>query len=353
VTFLVTGSENFLEKNMRGKNLIKLLRALELFSKPEGTTIEEMAEHLEIDRRSVYRVINLVEELGFPVYSEEIPLERPKRWKLEETYLKKLPNMKLPDIKLTISEIMSLYMLKSEAGLFKGTDIEKHINSAFEKISMFVPSNLFDQLKKIRALFVPSSKFAKDYSGKEYIIEQLMQAMLEKKTCYVKYHSFYDDKEKSFKIDPLHFFENNGGLYLFVKATTFGDILTLAVERIQKITETGSSFEYPKDFVPEELLESAFDIVYGDPIDVKIWFSADQARYIKERKWSKTQKIENQKDGSIILTMRTSGWWDIKRWVLSYGRDAKVLKPKEMKEDIVNEMRAAQSNYDDSQSTSP
>ena len=330
---------------MRGRNLIKLLKALELFSKPEGTTIEEMAEHLEVDRRSVYRMISLIEELGFPIYDEKIPLEKEKRWKLEETYLKKLPNMKLPDIKLTISEIMSLYMLKNEAVLFKGTDIEKQINLAFEKISMFVPKNLFDQLKKIRALFVPSSKFAKDYSGKEYIIEQLMQAMLEKKTCYVKYHSFYDDKEKDFKIDPLHFFENDGGLYLFVKATTFDDILTLAVERIQKITETGSSFEYPKDFDPEELLESAFDIVYGDPIDVKIWFSADQARYIKERKWSKTQKIEDQDDGSIILSMNTSGWFDIKRWVLSYGTNAKVLEPEKLRKEIIDELEVAKDKY--------
>lgn len=330
---------------MRGKNLIKLLRALELFSKPEGTTIEEISEHLDIDRRSVYRVINVIEDLGFPIYDEEIPFEKRKRYRLEETYLKKLPNMKLPDIKLSISEIMSLYLLKSEAVLYRGSEIEKHINSAFEKISLFVPKNLFTQLKKISALFVPSSKFAKDYSGKEKIIEQLMDAMLEKRTCYVKYHSFYEDKVKNFKIDPLHFFENAGGLYIFVKATTFGDILTLAVERIHEITDSGSSFEYPKDFNPEELLESAFDIVYGDPMDVKIWFSANQARYIKERIWSKTQKIEDQEDGSIILSMKTSGRWDIIKWVLSYGSDAKVLKPEELREEIMKELIAAQISY--------
>ena len=67
---------------MRGRNLIKLLKALELFSKPEGTTIEEMAEHLEVDRRSVYRLISLSEELGFPIYDEKIPLEKDKRWVL-------------------------------------------------------------------------------------------------------------------------------------------------------------------------------------------------------------------------------------------------------------------------------
>lgn len=330
---------------MRGKNLIKLLRALELFSRPQGTTIDEMAEYLEIDRRSVYRVINLIEDLCFPVYDEEIPFEKRKRWKLEESYLRKLPNIKLPDIKLSVSEIMSLYLLKSESVLYRGTEIEKHISSAFEKISLFVPKNLFTQLKKISALFVPSSKLAKDYTGKEKIIEMLMGAMLEKKTCYVKYHSFYEDKVKRFKIDPLHFFENDGGLYIFVRTTRFGDIITLAVERIEEITETGSSFEYPKDFNPEELLESAFDIVYGDPVDVKIWFSASQARYIKERMWSKTQTIENQKDGSIILSMNTSGRWDIIRWVLSYGRDAKILNPQDLVDEIKFELKSSQNNY--------
>jgi len=41
---------------------------------------------------------------------------------------------------------------------------------------------------------------------------------------------------------------------------------------------------------------------------VKVWFSAEQARYIRERKWSGTQKIREQKDGSIILSIETSGW---------------------------------------------
>jgi hypothetical protein len=44
-----------------------------------------------------------------------------------------------------------------------------------------------------------------------------------------------------------------------------------------------------------------------DPIGVRIWFSAHQARYIKERRWSKTQKIEKQDDGSIIFSMSTAG----------------------------------------------
>ena len=63
---------------MRGKNLIKLLKALDILSNPDGTTIEQMVRRLEMDKRSVYRLIRVIEELGFPLYDEKIPLERKK-----------------------------------------------------------------------------------------------------------------------------------------------------------------------------------------------------------------------------------------------------------------------------------
>jgi predicted DNA-binding transcriptional regulator YafY len=330
---------------MRGKNLIKLLKALDLLSKPEGVTIGGLGDQLEIDRRSVYRLIDVIEELGFPLYDDKIELEREKRWKLEESYLKKLPNMKLPDVSLTLTEIISLYLIKSEANVFSGTEIEGHARSAFGKLSMFLPQDTLPKLDKIKALFVSASKFSKDYSGKETTINQLMEAMLKRETCYVTYHSFYDDEIKNFKIDPLHFFEKDGGLYILVNTTTFGEVRTLAVERIQELAKTGSIFEYPKELDAEALLASAFDIVYGDPIEVKIWFSADQARYIKERKWSQTQQIEDQEDGSIVFTMKTSGQWDVQRWVLSYGSDAKVLEPEALRREIFDELSAAQDHY--------
>jgi len=322
-----------------------VLKVRNVRSKPEGTTIEEMGTQLAVDRRSVYRLIDVIEDLGFPIYDEKIPLEKEKRWKLEESYLKKLPNMKVPDINLTLPEIISLYLLRSEASLLKGTELEKHTNSAFGKFSMFLPKDAFGKLDKIKALFVSASKFVKDYSGKEDIIGQLMDAIMKKETCYIGYHSFYDDKVKNFKIDPLHFFENQGGLYILVNTTTFGDIRTLAVERVQHLKKTGESFEYPEVFDPEALLESAFDIVCGDPVKVKVWFSPGQARYMKERKWSKSQEIIDQEDGSIILSMETSGWWDVKRWVLSYGSEAKVLAPEDLRREIQAELKALQDSY--------
>lgn len=158
--------------------------------------------------------------------------------------------------------------------------------------------------------------------------------MLQQKTCHIEYYSFGDDKLKNFKIDPLRFFERNGGLYAFIRSTSFGGIRILAVERIQSISILDATFDYPKEFDPDALLDNAFGVFYDDPITVKVRFPAEQARYIQEWRWAKDQKITKSKNGSIILTMHTSGWYDVKRWILSFGFDAELLEPAEMREEL-------------------
>lgn len=326
---------------MRNSDLIKILKAVTLLSQKNGTTLNELAAELGIHIRTVHRKIKTIEnQLGFPVYEEISPQGRHKIYKLEQSYVKKLPQISVPDINLSLSEIIALYMLKGEGTVFKGTEIGRKINSCFKKLALFLPDTTASRLEKISTLSLTTQKFFKVYTDKEDIISTLTDAILDSKTCYVKYHSFYDDQEKSFAIDPLHFFENNGGLYLIVKTTTFKDIRTLAIERIMEITKSEKSFEYPDDFNPDDLLSSAFNICFDDPVNVKIWFSADQARYIKERNWAKDQHIDEQKDGSLILSMKTSGWWDVKRWVISYGSDAMVLEPEEMKNEIITELKS-------------
>ena len=118
-------------------------------------------------------------------------------------------------------------------------------------------------------------------------------------------------------------------VYIF-DVLTFGSIKVVIRYRLKSRRVA----DYPDDFKPEELLEEAFGVVYDDPITVKIHFSAGQARYIRERTWAKGQKINEQKDGSIILTMKTSGWWDVRQWIFSFGPDAELLEPVEKRDEM-------------------
>lgn len=327
------------------RHLVKILKAVEILSRPGGATMDELREGLDVDRRTAYRLRDTLEELNFPIFEDTSSLDGRKRFRFDDSYLKKLPNLHIPDLKLSLAEVIALYFIRGNARMYKGTDIEQNIEAAFAKLDAFMPDRMAEQVDKVKTLFITTSNFSKDYSDKQDIIDVLTDAIFSQETCRVQYHSFYDDQTRSFRIDPLHFFEQDGGLYLFVRATSYGHIRVLAVERIISIEPMKEKFTPPDAFDAESLLKGAFGIIYDDPVNVKVKFSKDSARYIKERKWAAEQSITDQPDGSIIMEMCTSGWFEVKRWVLSFGSQAEVLEPNKMRDEVRNELMDAFGQY--------
>lgn len=332
---------------MRGQRVMKFIRGIMLLAQPCGTTVEELGRKLEIQTRQVYRLLESVQDDWGFVLDEEKMDGGSKRFSLAAGQHKRLSEIKVPELNLSIDEVVVLHFLKGHAKLFKGTEVGDGIERAFAKLETYVPDGLGEKLERVRSLFVPSARFAKDYAGKETLIDSLAEAILGQRTCVVEYHSFADDTTKRFQVEPLRFFERDGGLYLFVRVPRYGDIRVLAVERIGKIEASDATFVYPADFDPEALLDRSFGMFYDDPLEVKIWFSAGQAPYIRERQWAQEQNITPRNDGSIVLWMKTSGWYDVKKWILSFGAEALVLEPVHLQEKVRKEVEKMMKGYEE------
>jgi predicted DNA-binding transcriptional regulator YafY len=332
---------------MYGKNLVKLFKAINFLSQPDGVTITQLQEQLKTSRRSVYRLLDTFKELHFPLYEEKNESATAKIWKLDEQYLTKLPDISLPELRLTKEEIILLFFLFSRGTVFKKTKLEKYLFSLKNKLDVFLPNNLKSEqaIAKLDDIFIPYSPELKDYSGKEDILDDLMDSIVQYKRCIITYYSLAVNQDKIFQIDPLKLFEHESGLYVFVRVVTYSSISILSVERIKKLTVLESRFEYPEGFNPEEILDSAFSLSFGDPVTARIWFSKDQAQYIKDRQWEPMQEIEEQADGSIILSINASGLFDVKKWVLSFGSSARVLEPENFAREINEEIKRMLKNY--------
>ena len=72
---------------MYGEQMVRMLRTVDLLSSPAGATKQELANHLEVDKRTVERLLGLLQELNFPVYDEQDGPSAEKTWQMVDTYL--------------------------------------------------------------------------------------------------------------------------------------------------------------------------------------------------------------------------------------------------------------------------
>lgn len=326
---------------MRGGNFIKFHKAVKLINRRQGASVSELMDELGIDRSNVYRLIDTIGGMGFPVYQKETDLPEKSKVRFHFT-----DPVEAPALRIAWDEYLALNYIRGYARLFKGTDIEKDIENAIRKIGLSLAPKYHERCDQLGTLLVPAIKFRKDYSDMGEVIDSLTESILARRVCRLTYHSFTEDEVKTYPIHPLHFFEHAGGLYLYSFIPRYEHVRILAVERIQAIEITDGTFSYPDGFDPEKRLEDAFTIYDDDPVEVAIRFSELQARYIRERIWAKGQKIRENKDGSIVLEMSTSGRWDVMRWVLGFGEDAEILEPSDLRAEIKERVGRAATLYD-------
>lgn len=331
---LAMGSDGKFTGSVHGKNLVKLLRAIDLLSRPSGASIKELQDGLGISRRSVYRLFDVLESLNFPLVEQERPGEREKRWSLEEGYLHRMPNLRIPDVKLTPRELLVLTFLLRQDRVIANTAVGSLVHSIRQKVSAIMPSEYLSvaQSDRIDSLFAAGSLHPARYDDMEEIIDDLLEAVVERRVCTVTYRALSHGTAKTYDIHPLRIFQHDGALHVFVTIPGKNAIRILAVARIAKLVVQDGVFEEPDGFDPDTVLGHTFNLTLDDPVSVSIRFSPTAARRIRNRQWSATQSLEEHSDGSVTLAMETSGRDDVVVWVLSFGPDAEILEPEELRQ---------------------
>jgi predicted DNA-binding transcriptional regulator YafY len=118
------------------------------------------------------------------------------------------------------------------------------------------------------------------------------------------------------------------------------------VDRIRKLEPKIAKFTREPNFDPSQYLNAIFQHEVGDGVvEIEIEFDAATAPYIRERKWHPSQQIVEHPDESLTLSMTVSGLNDIKRWVMSYGKGARVLSPPKPIAMIKTEIESMISDY--------
>jgi predicted DNA-binding transcriptional regulator YafY len=238
-----------------------------------------------------------------------------------------------PTMQITEGELFALVVAEKALQQYRGTSFEKPLLSAIRKMEQALPETISLNLADIEQTISFRTRAEPILDLK--IFDALAKAVAQRKQLEINYRKPGEKKAEARTVDPYHLANVNGEWFLFVFDHARKDIRKFVPTRILEIKQTGKIFERSKKFSLEKELRDSFGVHSGEgEFEVVIQFNARAADYIREKKWHESQQLRELKSGGVELKLKLSSLVEIERWILSWGGDAKVLKPRELAESV-------------------
>lgn len=214
---------------------------------------------------------------------------------------------------------------------------EKDLKNAIFKVKS-VNVNKNEDLSKIN----DNKNFSINYVGNmenlEDKISKINYSMSRGRSLSINYFSVNKNNLTMRKIDPYDLIFKEGDWYIIGYCHMKGDIRSFKLNRVKNLKISKDIYMRPHTFSLKEYLDKNWGIFMGDKIKVVIKFSEKEAAFIKDTTWHIHQHIDQLEGGKILFTIYLNELEDIKKWVLSFGKDAEIIEPIELRKDIKREL---------------
>lgn len=329
---------------LRNQQVVRMLKIIEILSRRgKGITLNELANEMNVNRRTIYRDIDALQEAGFPIVDNEVG-EKEKYWSFVDGYRYQIP------IPFGVSEVIGLYFCRGLLDPLKNTVFEESLAKAMQKIRSSLSSDILEFVDRIEEAFSAKIQGGINYKDYHHIIKLLNQSVLNLETVHLIYKSYSQGSRPTKRlIDPYKIYYYQGTLYLIGYCHKNAEVRTFAVERIQSATKTGHCFKLPASFSIQEYFKDSFGVFRQELQKVVIQFDKKVAPYIRSRLWHESQEIEEGTRGSVILTCYVSGTREIKSWIMGFADHAKVIEPDYLAQEIVSDIQNMLDQYKEPQ----
>ena len=323
-----------------GQKIISLFAKL-LFSRRSHSLIE-LSQMMNCSKQSIMRMVDDI------TMSYDIEISESYKGRRKYYQIKRAPGSIAP-INLSESELSVLQMCRAFTEHLLGGKLFEEAARALGKSQTLVPGGKAVSSRHF-ASFIPGTI---DYTPHHESIHSLIRAMEDRKVCKITYKSIMEKRAKTFYIKPLKIFSHKDTIYLHVRMARYPgkpykepdfDPL-LAIHRIKNLEITERSFEFPKDYDFEKTFNQNFGVIKEEAFEVELEFTGYPAKYVSERIWSPDQKMTKKKDGTVKLNFSASSEPELMAWVLSFGNEAKVIKPKWLVKEIIPMIEKMQMAY--------
>jgi proteasome accessory factor C len=302
------------------QQLERILYLLPSATRGEGVSLAELATKLGVERRQLLRDLEAVtaREFYHPAGSgDEIQVgvlaDRVQIWTKGE--------FRRPD-RLNAREALALGLglraLAAEAGPERGDEL-RTLAQRLESELARVPA------EALQAAFALQS----GDTSEEALRLRLLDASRERRCCRIRYLKPGMEAPDERVVCPYVLVFTTGRWYLLAHCRRSTEVRAFRMDRILAVAVTEEACEPPADFDPAHHLSGGYVYRAERETEVVVRYSAGIARWVRE-----FGPIEEQEDGSVLLRHRVADPQWVVRHVLQFGRDAEVIEPPAIRDQV-------------------
>ncbi|RMG83575.1 MAG: WYL domain-containing transcriptional regulator [Chloroflexi bacterium] len=309
-----------------------------LFRSPHGLRAVEIAHACGVDRRTVYRDISLLGDIGIPIYQQD-----GRFFINREQYL--------ANVRLSANEALALFI--AARVLVHHADLQNpHLISGIRKISHVLPETSGAHV----AFVLESLQQHPVDRAFVVVLETIVRAWDKQRKVRLWYRSSSDSREVPARDFATYFIEPTpkGELHVVGFDMASRRIRALPLRHIKRVKILREHYELPPRFNPLRYLSSAWgmlDDYESEAVDVALAFEPEVTPRIVGRLWHRSQTIDLLDNGGCILNIRVSDWQPLLPWIRSWGAQVTVLAPTPLRRQIAEEYRKLAAVYEDAASS--
>jgi proteasome accessory factor B len=289
----------------------------------------QLAEILGISKRTVYRDLKELEAAGIPYQFDNST----GGYAIEPEYF-------LPSVDFNMQEALALLMLVQKTS--------GHLPLPFKNAALMaglkVENNLPAELKRYCNATLENVSIRPDSHAPMELLDKvfakLQTAIRKKRKIKLHYASIFDGKDISTTLSPYHLTYNNRAWYVIGHSSIHKELRTFKLNRIKELNVLEKCFVVDKKFEHQDYFGKAWSMIpEGKLYHVKLKFAKKVARNVAEVTWHSSQKTTRHADGTVTMEFVVDGIGEIGWWVLGYGDQVEVLKPKALRARIAKKAK--------------
>ncbi|MBI1374280.1 MAG: WYL domain-containing protein [Phycisphaera sp.] len=311
---------------MRGKRLNRLIQVISLLRGPGSWNARNLAEHFGTSRRNIYRDLAVLELAGVPYFFDP-DFGEGGGYRIR-------PEWFFPPVGLTDQECLDLAVMTRVA---EGRCIPllDQVCEVRDKLLGTLPPKQQDLIRAAGELFEILNVGMAEHGHARKVMIVLQNALLTRRQINGTYYSPHEKRTVEVNLQPCRVFLCGQAWYLAAHDVEDDKTKLYRVARFKKIELTDQPIDIEPEFSLREMLGNAWTVYRGErDYHVEIEFDPEIAELVAETSWHHTQRLEWRDDGALIFRSTVSGLDEIKNWMMQWGPHARVLKPKELAQEI-------------------